>query len=143
MKKIVIALLVLAMMIMVAGCDSTETPIGDTGNPSTTESGVNTTDDTESDGINLSECKQGDVIAIVGQVAGSKLVNGNTLWVQVKQDDGSFVIYHCQMKQEFIEAAESLATLDVVKIDGLFLSYADMEMENTSPLVTLYDCEIK
>lgn len=138
MKKIIMVLLVLAM-IMVTGCGTAETPAGDTETPSTTESGANT----ESEGINLSECKQGDVISIVGQVAGSVLINGNTLWVQVQQDDGTFVIYHCQMKQEFIESAESLEMLDVVKIEGLFLSYVDMEMENTSPLVTLYDCEIK
>lgn len=37
MKKIIVALLLLAMMIMVIGCDTTETPSGDTENPSTTE----------------------------------------------------------------------------------------------------------
>ena len=123
MKKIIVALLILAMMIMVVGCNTTETP--------------------SNDEVNLSECKQGDSISISGQVAGSTLINGNTLWVQVKQGDGSFVIYHCQMKEEFIEAAESLKILDVVKVTGLFLSYVDLGQENTSPVATLYDCEIK
>ena len=123
MKKIIVALLVLAMMVMVVGCNTTDTP--------------------SNDEVDLSECEKGDTISIVGQVAGSVLINGDTLWVQVQQEDDSFVIYHCQMKSEFIEAAESLKTLDVVKVKGLFLSYVDLEQENTSPIVTLYDCEIK
>lgn len=93
--------------------------------------------------INIAELKQGDEVSIVGQVAGSKLVNGHILWVQVKQSDDTFVIYHCQLKDEYIEKGENLKTLDVVKVKGIFLSLMDLEMENTAPVITLYDCEIK
>ena len=166
MKKF-IAIIALVLCLILVGCDAEipESPANDTLQsevdepiaevvPDTTENTEEVVVEEETEveepvaeedveSVNLSEYKQGDAVSIVGQVAGSVLINGNTLWVQVQQSDGSFVIYHCQMKQEFIEAAESLKMLDVVKVDGLFLSYFDSEMENTSPIVTLYDCEIK
>ena len=161
MKKF-IAIIALVLCLLLVGCEAEipESPANDTLQSEVDEPIVEVVPDTTEntgepvveeeteieeviEGVNLSEYKQGDAVSIVGQVAGSVLINGNTLWVQVQQSDGSFVIYHCQMKQEFIEAAESLKMLDVVKVDGLFLSYFDLEMENTSPIVTLYDCEIK
>ena len=102
-----------------------------------------TTDGTSSvTEMDITELKQGDTVSIVGQVASSRLVNDDTIWVQVKQSDGTFVIYHCQMKQEFIDSAEQLEMLDVAKVTGFFLSLTEFEQENTSPIVTLYDCEL-
>ena len=40
MKKIIVGLLALAMLVMVVGCDTTETPSGDPENPSTTQEQV-------------------------------------------------------------------------------------------------------
>ena len=90
----------------------------------------------------IRKLQSGDTVSIVGQRANSTLANGNTIWVQVRQPDGTFVIYHCQLKDEFLESAEGLKLGAVAKVNGLFLSLAEFEQENTSPLVTLYDCEI-
>ena len=92
--------------------------------------------------LNLKDLKQGDDVSIVGQVADSELDNGDTLWVQVKQSDESFVIYHCQLKHEFIEKAEKLELGSIVKVKGSFLSFSEFEQENTADLATLYDCEV-
>jgi RPA family protein len=86
--------------------------------------------------------KQGDEVSIVGQKANSTLVNENTIWVQVQQNDGTFIVYHCQMKDEYLTVASELKMMDVVKVKGFFLSYTDLDQENTAPLVTLYDCEL-
>lgn len=90
----------------------------------------------------LEELKQGDSVYIIGQKANATLVNGNTIWVQVQKEDKSTVIYHCQLKDEYLEKAESIPILNVVNVKGMFLSLLDMKMENTAPLVTLYDCEL-
>lgn len=90
----------------------------------------------------LTELRQGDAVSIVGQVASSGLVNGNTIWVQVKRNDGTFVVYHCNLKQEYIDSAAQLKLLDVTKVNGFFLSLMEFEQENTATLVTLYDCEL-
>ena len=90
----------------------------------------------------ITELKQGDAVSIIGQVASSILLNGNTLWVQVKQTDNTFVIYHCQFKQEWLESISSYNTLDVVKIKGAFSNLIDLEQENTMPIISLYDCEL-
>ena len=59
------------------------------------------------------------------------------------------MVYHCQLKDEFLEQGENLKMLDVVKVKGCFLSVSDMAgetetatTENTAIIVTLYDCEI-
>ncbi len=92
--------------------------------------------------ISIHDLKSGDEVSIVGQVASTGLVDGETLWVQVQQADGTFVIYHCQLKEEFLDTGEKFELLDVAKIKGNFLSLTDLQKENTSPLVTLCDCEI-
>ena len=86
--------------------------------------------------------EKGEAVKIVGQVAANSLVDGNTLWVQVLNENSRTIIYHCKMKDEYISEAEKLNILDVVKIRGSFLSKMDLEREDTAILVTLYDCEI-
>lgn len=92
--------------------------------------------------IDIQQLKSGDDVSIVGQRANSTLVNENTIWVQVQQPDKTFIIYHCQLKDEFIDKVEDLKLGTVVKVKGQFLSLTEFEQENTSPLITLYDCEI-
>lgn len=99
-------------------------------------------DQTQSTQKEISDLKQGDEVSFVGQKANSTLVNENTMWVQVPQNDGTFIVYHCQMKDEYLTVANELKMADTVKVKGLFLSYVDLKQENTSPLVTLYDCEL-
>lgn len=93
--------------------------------------------------IDITQLQSGDVVSITGQRANSTLANGNTMWIQVQQSDGTFIIYHCQLKDEFFDDAEGISMGTVVGVEGLFASLANFEQENTSPLVTLYDCEIK
>mgnify|MGYP002765549681 CR=1 FL=1 len=136
MKKLIAVLLTAALICGLAGCGKDDS-VGNEKETSVSEAAKNDTQ------ASVESLKQGDPVSITGQVAGSKLVNGNTLWVQVQQSDGSFIVYHCQLKDEFIDKAEGLKTLTVVSVDGLFLSIFDPEKENTAKLVTLYDCEIK
>ncbi len=89
----------------------------------------------------LKELSSGDEVNIVGQKANSTLVNENTIWVQVIEGTDTFV-YHCQLKDEFLEEASELKMLDVVKVKGLFLSMAESQEENMATVVTLYDCEL-
>lgn len=143
MKKFVSLILAILVMFSLCACgaENNETevkepdPVSDVSEPSVTEDEVAEK--------SIADLSQGDKVSIVGQVASSGLVNENTLWVQVQQLDGSFVIYHCQMKQEMIETATGYKMLDVVKVTGSVLSVMDLEQENTSPLVTLHDCEIE
>ena len=130
MKKLSCALLSILLVLFVAACGG-----------GATESEKEVGEITKKD-VALEDLKQGDSVSIIGQKANSTLVNGNTIWVQVQQEDKSFVIYHCQLKDEYTDKAESIQMLTVVKIKGLFLSFMDMQAENTSPLVTLYDCEL-
>lgn len=101
--------------------------------------------------VDVYALKQGDEVSIVGQTAASTLENGNTLIVQVLRNGDRTVVYHCQMKDEFIAEAEGYKPLDVAKVTGKFLSLTDMAgepgvelpKENIAILVTLYDCELK
>ena len=101
--------------------------------------------------IDIYALKQGDEVSIVGQTAASTLENGNTLIVQVLRSGDRTVVYHCQMKDEFIAEAEGYKLMDVAKVTGKFLSLTDMAdepgvelpKENIAILVTLYDCELK
>lgn len=139
MKKL-IALIVtlLAMSLLFTGCggeknienNKSETEISETVQSSQTSS------------TNLKDLKQGDEVSVVGQVASSSLVNGDTLWVQVKQSDDSFVVYHCQLKSDYIDKAAELKLGSIAKIKGLFMSFSEFEQENTADLVQLYDCEL-
>lgn len=130
MKKLLCTLLSILLVLLMAACGGG------------TAEGKKEEDEITKKEVVLEDLKQGDVVSIIGQKANSTLVNGNTIWVQVQREDKSFVIYHCQLKDECTDEAESIQMLAVVKIKGLFLSFMDMEMENTSPLVTLYDCEL-
>lgn len=130
MKKLLCTLLAILLVLFMAACGGG------------TAEGKKEEDEITKKDVALEDLKQGDAVSIIGQKANSTLVNGNTIWVQVQQEDKSFVIYHCQLKDEYIDKAESIQMLTAVKIKGLFLSFMDMEMENTSPLVTLYDCEL-
>ena len=143
--------LVLAIFVVLGLCACGSTPSSNTTEqatePTTEPTSPQTQVENESEvpdetEMSLLDLKQGDEVSVVGQKANSTLVNENTIWVQVQQEDGSFIIYHCQMKDEYVSAAGELKMLSVVKLKGLFLSYTDMKMENTSPLVTLYDCEL-
>lgn len=155
MRKLSIVLIVVVLSFTLVSCLSTEnakssshdTPVSNDVEvtPSESEQISSETpkikqDETSAD---IHQLEAGDDVAIVGQVASSKLVNGNTLWVQVQQKDATFVIYHCQLKDNFITRAEEFKMLDVAKVNGLFLNLMDLKQENTSPLVTLYDCEIE
>lgn len=101
--------------------------------------------------VDIYALKQGDEISIVGQTAASTLENGNTLIVQVLRNGDRTVVYHCQMKDEFIAEAEGYKLLDVAKVTGKFSSLTDMAgepgvelpKENIAILVTMYDCELK
>ena len=130
MKKLLCTLLAILLVLFMAACGGG------------TAEGKKEEDEITKKDVALEDLKQGDSVSIIGQKANSTLVNGNTIWVQVQQEDKSFVIYHCQLKDEYIDKAESIQMLTAVKIKGLFLSFMDMEMENTSPLVKLYDCEL-
>ncbi len=146
MKKCLSVFLSFVLILSLCACGSTSQ---DTGNEneqgaSTQEpdkSTPNTENDNDSD-IALTDLKQGDEVSIIGQKANATLVNENTIWLQVQQKDGTFIIYHCQLKDEYLSAAGELKMLDIVKVRGCFFSYTDMQQENTSPLVTLYDCEL-
>lgn len=142
MKKIltIVAMVVLASSLV--GCASSNSNDNvNTGSSITVDTEMDSSGSVDSE-MDITELKQGDEVSIVGQVASSGLVNGDTLWVQVKQSDGSFVLYHCHLKDEFLERAASLKTLSIAKVNGFFLSLMDLEMENTMPLATLYDCEL-
>jgi hypothetical protein len=106
------------------------------------EGGSTTTTSTPRSNIDIHSLEIGDTVSFTGQKASANLVNGNTVWVQVQQTDGTFVIYHCQLKDAYFDKSDSITIGSVMKIKGLFLSLMDLELENTSPLVTLYDCEI-
>lgn len=101
--------------------------------------------------VDVYALKQGDEISIVGQTAASTLENGNTLIVQVLRNGDRTVVYHCQMKDEFIAEAEGYKLLDVAKVTGKFSSLTDMAgepgvelpKENIAIWVTMYDCELK
>lgn len=150
MKKVLVFGLYAVTMVFLVACgaptraSSASSASNEPGSTSVGESTSSTPSPSEqsSTPVNIEDLSSGDEVSIVGQAASTGLVNGNTVWVQVSQPDGTFVIYHCQLKDEFIGEGEEVKLLDVVKIKGSFLSLLDSEQENTSPLVTLYDCEI-
>ena len=89
-----------------------------------------------------SKLSAGDEVSIVGQVASTVRDGDSTLSIQIQNEDDRWVIYHCEMKDEFLEEAKGYKMSDVVKIKGLFLNEMDLEQENTAIMVYLYDCEI-
>lgn len=80
-------------------------------------------------------------VSIVGQVA-STVGDDSTLSIQVQNEDGRWVIYHCEMKDEFLDEAKEFKLSDVAKVNGFLLNEIDSEQENTAIIVNLYDCEI-
>lgn len=131
--RLSILCLVLAFVMCLSACDTESDTADDTHEQKGTSSVV------EKD---ITELKPGDTVSIVGEVACYGLVNNDTIWVQVQQADRTFVIYHCHLKSEFLSRAEKFETFDIVKVKGFFLSLMDLEKEYTSPVVTLYDCEL-
>ena len=104
----------------------------------------------EGSDVDVFSLSQGDKVSIVGQVASYNLQNGNTLLVQVLKQGERTIVYHCQMKDEFIDKASEYTMLDVAKVSGKFLNLVDLSTEpdvelpeeNIAILVTLYDCEL-
>ena len=151
MKKVTSMLLVLGLLLSLCSCGSpTETTpsvepsqtIEVTPSPDPTQEPVESS-------TSFTDLNAGDEVSIVGQKANGTLVNENTIWVQVTKEGERTVVYHCQLKDEFLKQGESLKMLDVVKVKGCFLSASDMAgatetatTENTAIIVTLYDCEI-
>ena len=131
-KKFICSLVVLVLMFTVVACSSSQ----QTDKANTTQS------KTVSEEIDIKSLKADDEVMIVGQKANSTLVNNDTIWVQVQLEDGTFVIYHCHLKEEYLETASEMKMLQAVKVKGKFLSLIDLEAENTSPIVNLYDCEL-
>lgn len=100
-------------------------------------------DEAISTSIPIEQLKTGDTVSIIGQKANHDLVNDNTIWVQEQQEDGTFVLYHCQLEEEYIDEAEDIDIAAAVKVKGSFLSLMDLKQENTMPIVKLYDCTLK
>ena len=144
MKKILILTVCIVVMMGFTGCggSAASTATSDSESVSENNSVASPSTNQSETLVDVESLSSGDEVSIVGQVASTGLVNGNTVWVQVSQSDGTFVIYHCQLQDSFIGEGEGLKLLDSVKIKGLFLSLMKSSQENTSPLVTLYDCEI-
>lgn len=131
-KKLICSLVVVVLMFTVVACNSSQQ--GDKAD--TTQS------KTVSEKIDIKSLKADDEVTIVGQKANDTLVNNDTIWVQVQLEDGTFVIYHCHLKDEYLETAGEMEILQAVKVKGKFLSLIDLNAENTSPIVNLYDCEL-
>lgn len=131
-KKFICSLVVVVLMLTVVACSSPQQTDKDNTSPS----------ETVSEKIDIKSLKADDEVTIVGQKANSTLVNNDTIWVQVQIEDATFVIYHCQLKDEYLETAGGMGLSQVVKVKGKFLSLIDVEAENTSPIVNLYDCEL-
>ena len=151
MKKVTSMLLVLGLLFSLCSCGSpTETT--PSVEPSQTVEVTPSPDPTQEpveSSISFTDLNSGDEVSIVGQKANGTFVNENTIWVQVVKEGERTVVYHCQLKDEFLEQGENLKMLDVVKVKGCFLSVSDMAgetetatTENTAIIVTLYDCEI-
>ena len=81
-------------------------------------------------------------ISIVGQVASTVRDDDSTLSVQVQNEDGRWVIYHCEMTDEFLDEAKEFKLADIAKIKGYLLNETNLGQENTAIIVNLYDCEI-
>lgn len=144
MKKIMFLIAIFAVVCVLGGCsenESNKTTENSQQESSTSEKVSGQTSTSESTTVHI-PTEKGEAVKIVGQVAANSLVDGNTLWVQVLNENSRTIIYHCKMKDEYISEAEKLNILDVVKIRGSFLSKMDLEREDTAILVTLYDCEI-
>lgn len=154
MKKVLGVLLVLGLLLSLCSCggpeedsvspESSET-VGVTLSPEVSEPTL----EPETGSTSFSDLEIGDEVSVTGQKANSTLVNKKTIWVQVVKEGERTVIYHCQLKDEFVEQGGNLKMLDVVKVKGSFMSVSDMAgatetatEENTAIIVTLYDCEI-
>jgi len=138
MKKLICIALAITCLMSLTACGKTEAQ----------SDSVEAEPTIKNEEMALSELKQGDEVSIVGQVAAYSLENGNTLWVQVLRQGERTVVYHCQMKEEYIADAEALNIMETAKVTGKFLNLVDManepevslEAENIAIIVTLYDC---
>lgn len=131
-KKLICSLVVVVLMFTVVACNSSQQ----------TDKADTTHSEAVSENIDIKSLKADDEVTIVGQKANSTLVNNDTIWVQVQLEDATFVIYHCQLKDEYLETASGMEMLQAVKVKGKFLSLIDLDAKNTSPMVNLYDCEL-
>lgn len=116
MKKLICGLLAMMMCSLLVACSSETKP----GNTESTE----------------------EQISIVGQVASTVADDDSTLSVQVQDENGRWIIYHCDMKDEYLDEAKEFKMSDVAKVKGYLLSEMDLEQENTAVIVNLYDCEL-
>ncbi len=132
MKKLIALLLTMGVCFSFAACSS------DSGKTSETPSeSSSVSEESESN-----EYEQGDEISVTGQVAVALKEGDTKLSVQVQGDNDRWIIYHCEMKEEFVGKASEFKLTDVAKIKGSFLSIIDSEQENTAIIINLYDCEI-
>lgn len=136
MKKLSIVLTLLALCLSLVACSS------NSDESATPPSGSSIESEQSSNESESNQLKSGDNVSIVGQVAVAIRDDGDTISVQVQREDGRWVIYHCQLKADFIEKAKEFKMSDVAKINGSFLSMTDLEQENSAIIMNLYDCEI-
>ena len=136
MKKLSVILVLLELCFSMAACSSNSSE------PSASPSEIPSESEQSSTESESNQLESGDNVSIVGQVAVTIRDDGDTISVQVQREDGRWVIYRCQLKDEFIEEAKEFRMSDVAKISGSFLSMTDLEQENTAIIVNLYDCEI-
>ena len=155
MKKLLVSLLSL-MLVFLCACGGEEAqtstspqppeppvssvPVEEAANAEPDEEDHSSEDEVSA--MALEDLEIGDEVSIVGQKANSTLVNDKEIWVQVVKANERTVVYHCQLKDEYLSDGEALKMLDVVKVKGSFMSFMDLEQENTAIIVTLYDCEI-
>ncbi len=122
MKKLLSILLVLSMCFALASCSSEKQ-----------EAPKETTENTTS---------AEEQISVVGQVASTIGDDDKILSIQIQNEEGRWVIYHCTMLDEFVDEAKEYKLTDIAKVKGYLLNEMDSGQENTAILVYLYDCEI-
>ena len=137
MEKVTSMLLVLGLLLSLCSCGSpTETT--PSLEPSQTIEAAPSPDPTQKpmeSSTLFSDLNAGDEVSIVGQKANGTLVNENTIWVQVVKEGERTVVYHCQLKDEFLEQGENRRRCFAGETETA-------TTENTAIIVTLYDCEI-
>lgn len=132
MKKIIVALLVLAMMIMVIGCDTTETPSGDTETPSTTE------------GASVQEqvLVDNDIVRVTFIEIFEEPSIANTCYVRLKVENKSDKTVMVSLKDSYVnDTAQTIGTgVPIVLAPGkssqqpFFFGYGNLGITNKSEI---------